>query len=177
MLDLPGSFTPIFGAISALISACVAWATARLSVRMELQKLRLGVQQKLLEQLVAARLVVYPDLYSLLSELPKISRAAVKDAAVLRNFLEQVNAWDSKHAILLGPHSTNVCYQFRKALTEVASIAGEASSNETNQRKAMEAVFSQAELLELALRSDLGIYGVEVTQAPGHVRTPQVQEY
>ena len=176
MLDLPGSFTPIFGAISVLISACVAWATARLSVRMELQKLRLGVQQKLLEQLVAARLVVYPGLYSLLSELPKISRAAVKDAAALRNFLEQVNTWDSKHAILLGPHSTNVCYQFRKTLTEAASIAGEAS-NETNQRKVMDAVFSQAELLELALRSDLGIYGVEVTQAPGLLRTPQLQKY
>ena len=176
MLDLPGSFTPIFGAISALVSACVAWATARLSVRTELHKLRLGVQQKLLEQLVAARLVVYPSLYSLLSELPKARRAVVNDAAALRNLLEQVNAWDSKHAILLGPHSTNVCYQFRKALAEATALANEALSNEVNQRKAMEAVFSQAELLELALRSDLGIYGVDVTQAPG-LRTPRVQHY
>lgn len=114
MLDLPSSFTPIFGAISALVSACVAWATARLSVRMELQKLRLGVQQKLLEQLVAARLIVYPGLYSLLSELPKIGSAAVKDAAALGNLLEQVNAWDSNMQSCWGPIQPMFAINFAK---------------------------------------------------------------
>jgi len=178
MPDWMGTYTPIApAAISALVSALVAWAAARLSVRTEIQKLRLGVQQKLLEQLVAARLVVYPDLYFLLSELPKAGRAAVNEPAALRGLLDQVNAWDSKHSILLGPHSTNVCYEFRRALAEAASIAREAPANETKRQKAMDAVFSQAGLLELALRSDLGIYGIEVLQGPGLLRTPRIRKY
>lgn len=31
--------------------------------------------------------------------------------------------------------------------------------------------------LELALRSDLGIYGVELAQAPGALHTPQIDRY
>jgi hypothetical protein len=172
MPELPVSYFPIAAAaISAFVSACIAWATARLGVRAEIQKLRLGVQQKVLEQLVAARLIVYPALYYLISELLKIG--STPDATALGRLLEQVNSWDSKHAILLGPHSTNVCYQFRRTLAVAASMAGD----ETKQRKAMDAVFSQAELLELALRSDLGIYGVEVVKGPGLLRTPRVQGY
>jgi hypothetical protein len=142
-----------------------------------MQKLRLGVQQKLLEQLVAARLLVYPDLYFLLSEVPKAGRAAMSDPAALRHLLDQINAWDSKHAILLGPHSTNVCYEFRRTLTQVASLARESSGGEGTRQKAMDAVFAQAEQLELALRSDLGIYGIEVLERPGMLRTPRIRRY
>ena len=56
-------------------------------------------------------------------------------------------------------------------------MAREAPANDAKQQKAMDAVFSQAELLELALRSDLGIYGVEVLQAPGLLRTPRIRKY
>lgn len=164
-------------AITALLSACVAWATTRLSVRTEIQKLRLSVQQKLLEQLVAARLIVYPHLYSLLSELPKAGRAALNEPAALRNLLDQINGWDSKHAILLGPHTTNVCYAFRRTLAEAGSAAVEAPASDTRRHKTMEAVLSQAEQLELALRSDLGIYGIEVLQRPGLLQTPRIRKY
>jgi hypothetical protein len=178
MPSLPDSFTPFAAtAISTLVSAFIAWATARSRVRTEVQTLRLGVQQKLLEQLVASRLVAYPDLCFLLSELPKIGRAIVKDPTALRGLLDKVNTWDSRHSILLGPHSTNVCYEFRRTLTEAMSTANEVPSNDAQQRKAMDTVFCQAELLELALRSDLGIYGVEVVPAPGLLRTPRVQRY
>jgi hypothetical protein len=164
-------------ALSALVSAFVAWVAARLSVRTELQKLRLGVQQKLLEQLVAARLVVYPDLYSLLSELLKTARLAVEEPNALRALLGRINSWDSKNSILLGPHTTNVCYAFRRTLAEAASTAAEVSVNETRWQKTIETLFSQAEQLELALRSDLGIYGIEVLQRPGILRTPLVRKF
>jgi hypothetical protein len=176
--ELPDSYMAITATtVSTIVSTLIAWATARSRVRVEVQKLRLGVQQKLLEQLVAARLVVYPDLYTLLSELSKIRRALVKDQTALVDLLDRVNAWDSRHSILLGPHSTNVCYEFRQTLAKAASIASDSASNEANVRKVLEAVLAQAERLELALRSDLGIYGVEVLQAPGLLRTPQVHRY
>ena len=66
---------------------------------------------------------------------------------------------------------------FWRTLAEAASIAGEVPASETRRQKAMEAVFSQAEQLELALRSDLGIYGIEVLQRPGLLRTPRIRKY
>jgi hypothetical protein len=104
MPTLPDSFTPFAAtAISTLVSAFIAWATARSRVRTEVQTLRLGVQQKLLEQLVAARLVAYPNLYFLLSELPKIGRAIVRDPTAFRGLLDKVNTWDPVRGMFSGP--------------------------------------------------------------------------
>lgn len=178
MADSLASYAPVAAAaISALVSAGVAWFTARRSVRTEIDKLKFAVQQKLLEQLVAARLEVYPELYFMISELPKAARMYVNNPATLRDLLDKVNAWDSKHAILLGPHTTNVCYEFRKALAEVVSLPIKVSTAGHEVVGQTTVLFQKAELLELALRSDLGIYGVELAQAPDALRTPRVECY
>jgi len=92
MPDLVAGYAPAAAAtISALVSAGVAWFTARRSVRTEIDKLKLGVQQKLLEQLVAARLTSYPELYFLISELVKVARAPSTKPGSLRDLLERVN--------------------------------------------------------------------------------------
>jgi hypothetical protein len=178
MADPLVPYAPVAAAaISALVSAGVAWFTARRSVAIEIDKLKLAVQQKLLEQLVAARLGTYPELYSMISELPKAARTDISNPASLQELLDKVNAWDSKHAILLGPHTTNVCYEFRQALAKGASLASKAPTEDHAAQGHTATLFRQAELLELALRSDLGIYGVELAQAPDALRTPRVEHY
>lgn len=167
----------VSAAIGALVSAGVAWFTARRSVRTEIDKLRLSVQQKLLEQLVAARLVAYPELYSMMSELVKAAAMQVNDPDFLRDLLQKVNIWDSRYSILLGPHTTNVCYEFRHALAKAASLPAMATIEHHESGREAAEVLRMAMKLELALRSDLGIYGVEVTQAPDALRMPRVESY
>jgi len=172
MTESLAPFVPIAAAsVSALVAALVAWITTRRTLRAEVERLRLAVQQKLLEQLVAARLAVYPELYAMLSELPKAARGTLSSPGVLRELLAKVNAWDSKHAILLGPDATNVCYAFRQTLADAGRGADEVDDTRLAD------LFRRAELLELALRSDLGIYGVELAQAPAALRTPFVDRY
>jgi len=85
--------------------------------------------------------------------------------------------WDSKHAILLGPHTSNVCYEFRQALAEAANIPTSPHTAGPQTQDQISVLFRKAELLELGLRSDLGIYGIELTQAPDALRTLRVERY
>jgi hypothetical protein len=163
----------IAAAVSALVAAAVAWLTARIGVKTELTRLRLGTQQKLLEQIVPMRLSAYPEMYSYLSDLVKACAIRTPDFQELRALLDKVNEWDSKHSILLGPDTTNICYDFR---TKLQDIVGAGAVNPTREVD-REAILRHAELLELALRSDLGIYGVELAPARGHLRTPVVPDY
>lgn len=175
---LLAAYAPVVAAAtSALVAAAVAWVTARRSVRAQLDLLKLGVQQKLLEQLVAARLVSYPELYSMISDLVKAMYGRNITAVYLRALQERIHAWDSLHAILLGPHTTNVCFDFRQTLALAARLAdqtGEESAEATNAR---EDLWGKAARLELGLRSDLGVYGVELAQAPDALHTPRVERY
>jgi len=167
----------IAAATSALVAAAVAWITARRSVRAQLDLLKLGVQQKLLEQLVAARLASYPELYSMISDLVKGMHDRKVTAAYLKALQERIDAWDSEHAILLGPHTTNVCYAFRQALALTARLVDQTGVKSAEAGSAVGDLWDKAARLELALRSDLGIYGVELAQAPGALHTPQVERY
>ncbi len=153
------SFVPMAAAgLSAVVAGVVAWVVAKLGIRMEVAKLRIGTEQKLLEQLVAARLAAYPALYSLISRLPDRARSGTTNASRVREFLGQIDAWDAEYAILLGPKTTNVCYDFRQALRKAATSAESGDIPEASGQ----AILNAAEDLELALRSDLGIYGLKL---------------
>lgn len=165
-------YVPVVAAgVTALISAVVAWVTARRSVKAEVDKLKLGAQQKLLEQLVDARLQCYPLLYSFISDLIKAIASPNDATNGLEALIRKVNEWDSQHAILLGPHTSNVCYDFRKTLGKAAE------DHKGGVEPDWSELFERAELLELALRSDLGIYGVELAPVPGSLKTPQIESY
>lgn len=165
-------YVPIAAAATtAVVSALVAWFTARRSVRVEVEKLKLGAQQKILEQLVTARLSVYPALYALMSDLVKAVHSEHEDSLALETVLKNVNEWDSKHSILLGPHTTNVCYEFRQSLLHAVR------NPNISSEQYWPVLSRKAELLELALRSDLGIYGIELAPAPGSLNTPRIEEY
>lgn len=163
-------------AISFLVSAAVAWLTARRKVRIELDKMKLAVQQKLLQQLVAARLAVYPELFFLLSDPQKDEDAFLSNLEYRRDLLAKINAWDSNHAILLGRHTVNVCYEFRQALAKAVNLTTtELTTQDTKGGSPALDVLRNAESLELALRSDLGIYGVDLRT--GSLHLPDISDY
>ncbi len=169
-------YIPIISTIiSALISAGIAWFTVQRSFRTESNKLKLGVQQKLMEQLVSARLLVYPQLYLLLSELVKEFQNETISSIILSDTFNKIEAWDSHHAILLGPDTSNTCYDFRQALRNIINIISETNIDDKTQ--VLHELFLKVTELELALRSDIGVYGIELEKAPNELSLPKIKNY
>jgi hypothetical protein len=148
-------FIPLLSAlISAVVALLVSWFSSRRALRLEMDKLRLSTQQLALSKLLEVRIREYPALYSMLSDLPKATES--ENAAVdLGLLLNRVNEWDSRYAIFMGPETSNTCYAFRQALRAAASAESPASGSAQLLRA--------AERLELALRSDIGIHGIDVS--------------
>jgi hypothetical protein len=176
--SLTSSLAPYSALIAAVISAAISAAVARLSVRAELKKLRLGIQQRLLEQLVAARLLVYPELYALISGVVKAWSIEIPDSVAIERLLKQVDDWDSKHAILFGRDTINICYEFRALLSVSAQHLTKISHGDSASRgKIVRSIFHGIARLELALRSDLGIYGIDLAKSSTDIKTPRIEHY
>jgi hypothetical protein len=168
--------TVVAAFVSALVSLFVARWTAARAFESELAKLHLSTQANIFGRLLDARLAIYPDLYALLSHLIKVRLRGPIDVTSLRNLIRAVDEWDSKHAILFGPRTTNDCYFFRDALQQLLAAADDpAHSQDLGRRK--KDVLNLASRLELALRADLGIYGIDAFQGRGMLRTPAVVDY
>jgi len=145
-------FVPIYAAsISAIVAFLVAFLTSGRAVRLEADKIRLATQQTAFGKILDVRIREYPQLYALLSDLPKALERPSTVSTSLDELLRRINVWDSQYSIFFGPDTTNVCYAFRSALR--AAIHG--GSDELTDE-----VLGWAAKLELALRSDLGIHGI-----------------
>jgi hypothetical protein len=142
----------------------------------ELSKLRLTAEASIFGRLLDARLGTYSGLYSLLSHLIKIGPRGPIDAVRLKELIHAVDAWDSQHAILLGPRTTNDCYFFRQGLKRLLLVTEDGALAEQVAEVGHE-VLDLAGRLELALRADLGIYGVGAFKGEGKLITPTVLDY
>ena len=150
--------TVLVAVVPAVIALITALITARWTAGTELTKLSVGVQQKVFEQLVEARLARYPELYWLLSSFRKStggSRPRTLDHATLDALLTAVNNWDSHNALFLGPEAAHVCAEFR---TNLWTLWG---TNRNATEEEIDGLVDHSNKLELALRSDLGIYGIQ----------------
>lgn len=166
--------------ISAAVAAGVAWITTRASFRSMLGQLKLDVQKELLEQIVEKRSAIYPKLYSLLSDLPKAAQGDSTEYSNPRDLFARVNEWDSEYSIFLGPDAANICWQFRQILRDFAHDFPELGAGATftpEVRERGRKLLNQAKLLELALRSDLGIYGVDVDSETLSFHLPRIEDY
>jgi hypothetical protein len=140
--------------LGALVSVLVAWVTSRRTIVVEREKTRLSSEQGNLAFLVQARLMEYPALYSLLSDMAKAFDPYPTVSLDLECLLKQFNQWDSKHSILMSLETSNCCHKFRKAL--VKAVHGKLTPSKENLAHLLE----RATELELALRGDLGIHGL-----------------
>jgi hypothetical protein len=154
-------FIPLYAAaVSAIVAFLVALLTSLRTVRLEVEKIRLTTQQRAFEKLLDVRLAEYPKLYFLLSNLLKVIERSSDTVVLLRDLLRQVNERDSQHSIFLSPEASNICYEFRQKLLELAED-NPGNIRETDKPRLSE-LLQWAERLELALRSDLGLHGIEL---------------
>jgi hypothetical protein len=98
----PTVATAIVAVLGIVIPALVSLFTARRVTGTEITKLAVGVQQKVLEQLVGARISRYPELYWLISSFRKsTAKPRTLDHAAASRLLTAVNNWDSHNALFL----------------------------------------------------------------------------
>jgi hypothetical protein len=81
-----------------------------------------------------------------------------KGASVnLSELLARINEWDSQNALFFGPDTSNICATFRWNLR----AAVDDISNPSNHQ----GLLNLAARPELALRSDIGIHGIDVSRS------------
>jgi len=160
----------ISAVIAAIVSAGIAFWTSRSTVKLEMDKATVGAQQSTLHQIIQARLKAYPFAYRLISQMFKDAQEKSVDRAYLERLRSAFDAWDSENGYLLGPKSTNTCYEFRQQLLRTIEVARNGTFDITK-------LLHHAEQRELALRSDLGIYGFELQGPTPSLDTRERQEY
>ena len=161
--------------VAAGASAIVAWLTASLTLRNELTKLQLAAQSTVFTRLLEARIVPYASLYAELSSIIKELETNRVEWTTLEERLGRIELWDSANSMLLGPRTTNICWEFRQKLRSAIEVLRAVSPKDN--RRALVDLFEGASELELALRTDLGIYGLTGVASQAQIKTPVVASY
>ena len=170
-------FVPLYvAAVSATVAFLVALFTSLHTVRLEVEKVRLTTQQRAFEKVLEVRLKEYPKLYSLLSDLPKALEPGSDIVVPLGDLLRQVNEWDSQYSIFLSPDASNTCYEFRQQLLDLRKEHS-GSIRDAIDEKGRSSLLRWAERLELALRSDLGLHGMELAGAGSDLQVKPRNRY
>lgn len=144
-----------------LISVAVSLFTSMRLTNAELRKLRTEIQQTYADKLLEKRLDVYPSLYALLSDFAKKIQSSIISKSVLEELRNQIEEWDSKHAVLFSGRAGIICYRFRKALAELTQKPDEELQKDLASADFFRKLRHKVAELELALKGDLGIYIVE----------------
>ena len=167
----PTAATAIVGVVVVIVPGAVGLITSRWTASTEMTKLSVGGQQKVFEQILDDRLARYPELYWLLSAFRKSTetkRPRTLDHTATSRLLTAANNWDSHNALFLGREAANTCALFRKELKTLSDTMER--ENRIAREEEIDALVSHSTRLELALRSDLGIYGIDRV-ATGQVLT------
>ena len=92
---------PTIALLGVALSAIVAWIVGTQSTRVELRKKQLDLFQLYAGKLVERRIVIYPDLYQLVSDVVKKGHRGNLRRAEVKEFIERFQAWDSRNSLFL----------------------------------------------------------------------------
>ncbi len=151
--------------VGGIVSVAVSLYISLRQTRSELQKLRTEIQQSYAEKLLAKRIEVYPGLYHLLSDFTKGVResGAVSKAAV-KELQTKIADWNSKYAVFLSEDANEFDWRFRKRLAELVSKTEGDFKREFENPTALSELTQIADKVKLGLKTDLGIFSVELPE-------------
>jgi len=158
-----------------LLSALVSFAVSSINTRTEFRKLKAQFQQTFVTKLVEQRIIVYPQLYFVLSDFFK--RAKTGDApnptvpvGLLQKWLGDINAWDSQHALLLSSHAFKQIGELRyRIFVVISQVEANPLTEIQTDTDDFRVMMQSGENLEFALRSDIGVYEVDVANVAKRV--------
>lgn len=142
-------------------SVIVSYITSSRQANLEIQKLRAEIQHQFSSKLFEKRLELYPELYNYLSkfirtiQFEQISQKAVQDLT------SQIHEWTSKNAILFSGPTGSISYKLRLFLIELSKKSDVELQQDFSSKEALSNLRHRVQELELALKSELGIYSFE----------------
>ena len=161
-IDLTSVAIALCGALLSVASAL--YLTSR-KISAELRYRRVDLTTLYADKILAERLQHYPKLWLSMGRFDRVlvggpAEDVVPDAAVLLSFLKDVVAWDDAYGLLLSTNSARTCFHLRmKVHSVITSYNGpEAKLLKEDDKKALLDYMSR---LEIALRTDIGIYEVD----------------
>lgn len=154
---------PLIALAGVLLSAVVSLLLSRNAIGTEVRKLRFEAKKTYDSKLLEKRIEIYPGLYSILSKFIKELRDSSLSKDMVKSLLTEVEDWDSKHSVYFSIGTAGVCYAFRKHLYELCKLKEEEFLKRFSTTEDVRKLRHETASLEFALKSDLGIYGIEAS--------------
>lgn len=162
------------GVIVSLIGSLVI---ARKTVNLELRKARIQFQQAYLGELLKRRLDTYPKIYSCLSTFAREVREHRGSRSLIVSTKEQLNQFDSDYAIFFAGKTVEKCIDVRKTLSDLARKNDQELKALLSSREELNLLLETIGKYELALKSELGIYGFDYQPLDGDMKARFVTKY
>jgi hypothetical protein len=130
-----------------------------LNFLVEAERARFGAGHRALELILQRRIDTYPDMYAFVSNILKTSDPVPTAKLELPKAISEFNQLDSHTSIWMSVETSNCCYAFRHALLMAGSRTYPGASEPflTDLRR-------KAENLEHALRTDIGLAGMRLSE-------------
>jgi hypothetical protein len=169
----------IIAAIGALFSIASALYLTSRKISAEFRFRRADLSNTYAENILGRRLELYPELWRHLSGYAKIARQlpaadGVKTAAdvnSLRQLHADISAWDSNNGLIMSANTANSCYAFRADLRRILEAHKGNAGSEALTKEERDLIIGHLARLEVALRTDIGIYEVEEFEGRRIVRS------
>ncbi|HKO17364.1 MAG TPA: hypothetical protein VJU82_00605 [Acidobacteriaceae bacterium] len=143
-----------------LLSVILSTLTSRNLIRNELRKLQLEAEQLYTSEILKKRADTYQKLYFLLSNFGKEIQYINTSFNSMKVFLSKLDKIDSEIAVFYSGRTQTICYRFRKMIKQLIEEGNEALEEKLKSPEFRYQLYQKSGAVELALKSDLGIYGV-----------------
>lgn len=156
--------------ISAVISLAGVLASAIISyfiTRQQTSQTEYQVRSAFTGKLYEKRLEIYPHLYHILSDLVKLARTKRLTQLAVEDAIKKMTEWDSRCAIFVSAVTHRQLILVRRVLSNLAILPESNLLLEETYGALLEAVSA----LEIALKTELGVFEVEGYHNPENVKT------
>ena len=140
------------------------------TLNLELGKLRFQIEQTYAGELLKKRLEIYPKLYCCVSGLVKDIEEQNISRETLRNINDKFSQMDSQHAILFEAETIVRCIKLRRKLRDLTRLNEQDLNKIVSSSDELRALQDLVGAFELALKSELGVYGFESITSDGELR-------
>lgn len=169
-VDLSALIIAAMGALFSIASAL--YFTAR-KISAEFRFRRADLSNIYAQNILSERLKLYPQLWGVLSDYAKILEKRPKrdgelhtaDVDSLLAFNHNISRWDSAHSFILSTNASIACFELLRTLREVLNGRSADQGAQPITRDEYLLISAGLTRLEVALRTDLGIYEIEKLEA------------
>lgn len=153
--------TSIIALGGVFLSAIISYRVSLRQTKIELDKHSEQIRQEFSRRLFEKRLLVYPELYSFLSEFGKTLVFGNPSRKDLELLFSQIQNWDSLNSILFSAPTGLSVYQFRIRINDYLKKSESEILEFLNSPENRKSLIKELQSVELALKAELGVYAIE----------------